>query len=328
MAEIIELLSVSDAAPAAGRGWQQAVLKVFGVPYWCADDGQPISWVWQDFLAGLVRNWSALMLEEIWPLRLTVRHPGELWDKAEQRWQTVSDLVVQEEEKALYAFWHRHNLALWLPGLALPALICVRTGQQVWVVTADQTAKRVALPLFRRELEAIGNSLAMAYAGFPDANALALCQRWRERDRQMANDYFRFRSGSASDDVLQQMWRSGISMAANDVDWYGNEPPMLAAARMGRQCLRPDTIKSLWTYLSAQPPAPGLPAHFESLSLAAVAQLASMLPERAYVQGYALAQWLRSQWGLSAMDDVDIEKFLRHEATNVKLRRTTPLLPA
>jgi len=277
-------------------------------PYWHGEHGQPFAWDWQNMLQFLSGNWSALMLEESLPLPLTtVVHPGDLWPEARRRWEDLPYSQVESEEKAVYAFWHRHNLALGLPGAGLPALIWLRCGHTVWLVDSENRPFRVDFHQVRRELEQMGDDLSFYYQNRMDASSQYLVQNWRNRNQQLHADYLHYRCPLPSE-MMSQVYAKLPEIAVS-ADVYEDEPVFLAAARMARHHMEIERIGALWDRLRhAKKPVPN--TELQAWSQKAADFIRSRQSMRTYEQGYELARWLRSELACGPDDRFDVESVL------------------
>ena len=111
----------------------KASLLFAGQHYWYgeAENGKPaaLDWTWIDLLQYLSKNWSALMLEQSFPLALAnLPHPGKLLQKAEVRWENMPEVLVDAEENQVLQYLDRHNLAAALSGANVPMLLWSRSG--------------------------------------------------------------------------------------------------------------------------------------------------------------------------------------------------------
>ena len=101
-----------------------------------------------DILAHLTEFWSALMLQQPYPLGLAPIRPSLLRSEAVKRWEGKSSRVINREEDLISNFEEAHNLSLSFAGLfGLPDLWVLRDGadmilesnNQLWRVPFDQT---------------------------------------------------------------------------------------------------------------------------------------------------------------------------------------------
>ena len=325
-------------APAdAAAGWGRGILYLLGQPFWYAgsqQNPQPIEWTWVDVLEYLATHWGALLLEQSLPFGWlgAAPDPASLWPVAERRWATKDDATADQEEAVLLAFERRHNLAYACKGMALPALTLLRNGQIYWLCAQDQPPVRVPLADIHAGLHAMGESLARAFAHSTHPRVRAAVQAWEQREQQASADFLRWTTGLevAFLDKLQgstsapAFWQLP---AANDaslgMEALLQEGPLLAAARMAKQWSDPESQLAITHQLLQavrqvlNRPTPG--SHQPALDKLTT-QCARFLQQRAasqgpsefaFATGYAVAEWVRSQWGLDRPVYLDIARLLQ-----------------
>lgn len=292
---VFTLVGESELGPRE-TGWARASLSWVGDPYWSGEDAGPLDWTWIDLLAWLARHWSALTLEEGWPLPLPrARHPGDLLSQAQERWRERPQAQVDQEQTELYRYLDRHNLARAMRGAYVPALTLARSGNTMWVVDEDLQATRTELAAIRQQLERIGEQLADYFRPSQDPQVLETRSAWGARDRNLQRDYLRYRTGLEGD-RLQQIGSDAMSLIEQllaDLVPTRPEPPHLAVARMARHVLTSPQIgrliQKIGGEISRNRP---LSSRLAETSRAAMASLVAGKP---WEQGYRLAQWLRAE---------------------------------
>lgn len=303
------------------HGWAAATLYLQDEPYWFGGEpaGQAgrLEWTWIDLLAYLAQHWSALMLEETWPLELRdVPHPGKLLEKAESRWENMPEARIGAEESLLLQYLDRHNLAVAMNGAYLPMLLWVRSGNTLWLVNEEEQAQRVDFHSTRHDLEIIGNQLAGCFAHSTQRHIQQIVSQWQQRDRQLRSDFLHLRSGLSVErlELLQQ----SLSMAlpANDCELVEQDPVYLAAARMSRYQLSTEQIGRVMQRL-AQALATGKKP-FAALEHMAERELAGLEQHPPFEQGYRLARWLRHHLGLSSAMRFEPEHLLKTEGVQIE----------
>lgn len=319
-----ELQLIIGSPPAQNRleqGWARATLYLDGERYWYGADehGNPgdLEWTWNDLLLYLARNWSALMLEQGWPLPLEdVQHPGKLLEKAEARWADMPDEHIWPEEAQLFQYLDRHNLSTAMSGANLPMLLWVRAGNTLWLVDEDNHARRTDFHAARSELETIGNQLAEQLDRSTLPHIRHAVDQWRQRDRQLYADFIRFRSGM-SDERLQQLQAQvpfpSPAASSNPVE---QDPVYLAAARMSRHRLSTQQIAKVMQRLLAAPAEGKHP--FQALEGVADGELRKLANQQPFTQGYRLARWLRQQLQKKPGARVDPEELLSSEGVAIE----------
>jgi len=318
-----ELTFIVDSTPSQGspeHGWVRASLHLDGQPYWFGEDDQgnpgSLDWTWIDLLQYLGKNWSALMLEQSWPLALDdISHPGKLLHKAEARWEDMHEASVCIEERQVLQFLDRHNLSTALSGANLPMLLWLRSGNTLWLVDEDEQARRVAFSSLSQQLETIGNVLAELFTSSSQPHVQATIRQWQQREQQLRDDYLAYSTGLDAERLGALKKLIPLEVAANDAN-IQQEPVYLAAARMVRHHLSVEQIAQVMQRLR-QAPATGKQP-FATLIADASAKLQQLTEQPPFEQGYQLARWLREQLHLQTHAPFEPEKLLGEEGVTIE----------
>ncbi|WP_295436561.1 ImmA/IrrE family metallo-endopeptidase [uncultured Thiodictyon sp.] len=293
----LTLIGESDLGSRAS-GWARGYLSLAGEPYWAGEDDGPFDWTWIELLTWLVRHWSALTLEEGWPLPLArVRHPGDLLPQARERWGDLPQAQVDQEQIALYGYLDRHNLACALHGAYAPALTLARAGNTIWLVDEDQQPTRADFTAIYTQLERIGEQLADYFSPSTQPQVQETLTLWRERTQGLPHDRLRYRAGLAGE-RLQRIGTVALSLIEQlppDFAPTCADTPYLAAARMARHLLTSPQIGKLIETIHRE-----IRRHTPlSPRLVAASRAATLVDGKPWEQGYRLAQWLRAELTLA-----------------------------
>lgn len=318
-----ELKLIVDSSPSQGsleHGWAKATLYLDGQPYWYGEDDQgnpgSLDWTWIDLLQYLGKNWSALMLEQGYPLPLDdVPHPGKLLHKAEARWDDMPEELVFIEENQLLRFLDRHNVSTALSGANLPMLLWLRSGNTLWLVDEDEQARRVDFSSLSQQLETIGNILAELFRNSLQPHVQAAVTQWQQREQQLRGDYLAYSTGLDAARLSALKKLIPLEVPANDAN-IQQEPVYLAAARMVRHHLSVEHIAHIMLLLRQAPTTGKQP--FAALITDASAKLQQLTEQPPFEQGYQLARWLREQLHLQADASFEPEELLGEEGVTIE----------
>jgi Zn-dependent peptidase ImmA (M78 family) len=311
-------------------GWARAVLSLDGEPYWADEDDGPFDWTWIEMLDWLARNWSALVLEEGWPLPLPrVRHPGDLLPQARERWRDLSQTQVDLEQTMVYRYLDRHNLARSIRGAFVPALTIARSGNTMWLVDEDQQPSRVAFSAAYLLLEQIGQQLAHFFAVSQVPHVQATVAAWHDRENGLRRHCLSYRTGLDHDRLtrLGSVPLSLIEPPAQDFDPVKPESAYLAAARMARHVLTSSQIGALIMRIhnamrGGTPISPRLATHAQTA-------LGSLRDGKPWEQGYRLAQWLRAELKLDPSQRFDPMQLMHdYDVSVISATLETPAIDA
>jgi Zn-dependent peptidase ImmA (M78 family) len=293
-------------------GWGTGMLTLFGEPYWFGEkDGavEPFEWTWTDLLGFLAINWNELLFEEAYPfpwLPQAARSINSVWKLAEERWEELPPEKIEAEEHDLITYFERHNLALAWKGAALPELMCLRSGKQMWLTGKDEKPRMISFEKFEAEVTAFGDSIASALKGSTDANVLHLLDLWKHRTELSAERKILITTSLPIDTLklIQRDAANGYWMRDGEFD-----EELLVAARMVRNHLGPEAIRGVLDVVKdlqkqSTPELDALTKRFEACTLLSRDQ-------RPYEQGYEVAAWARAELNLAYGELVDAETILK-----------------
>lgn len=297
-------LSLQAGAREGGLAWGNGLVRLQGEPIWYRDDDAnnlvPLHWTWLDLLEFLAQHWSALLLEETYPIPVLPLYPGLLRREAERRWEDQPDETIDAEDEAVYRFICRHDIAMALKGLFVPSLILLRQGQY-FALSCAASGRHLMLPyeVVVATLTAVGDYLADALHGSQEPRAQSAVARWQHRDTRLRADAGNLHSGldrSAmtrliGDQAPERFWE--IDPADPTADTV-----ILAAARMSAGYVDGDTQRHLLERLRAMPKAET--TVLDDLAAGVATEVAET--GRPFEQGYRLATWLRNRLDLGASD--------------------------
>lgn len=317
-----ELQLIVDSAPSHGdreMGWMRATLRLAGEPYWYGEDeqGSPaaLDWTWIDLLHYLGKNWSALMLEQSYPLPLKdLPHPGKLWQRAEARWENMPEAKIHAEESQVMSYLDRHNLAMALSGANVPMLLWSRSGSTLWLVDEDDKARRACFTELARQLESIGDTLSDYFSESSQPHVQKAVTQWQRREQQLQKDYLAYSTGFDTERLATLQAMVSLDVPAQNAESL-QEPAYLAAARMTRHHLTTEQIAKIIRRVKSSPATGKQP--FSALLQDAEARLEELLCEPPFEQGYQLARWLRAQLGIQDGQAFDPQALLAAEGVTI-----------
>lgn len=319
-AELKLVLAQEPCRKGREYGRLQAALHFAGEPYWYGEGASGLlDWTWIDLLTFLANNWSALMLEQGYPLPLNnMEHPGKLMEKAEARWESMADERVFAEEARVLEFCDRHNLSAAMPGANLPFLFWLRTGSSLWLVQQVDDADRshrVDFQSLRLQLEKVGDQLAGMFSHSSQAHVRKTISLWENRHAQLHADYLRYTTGLGLERLTDLQKEVELELPT-EKQILQQEPVYLAAARMGRHHLTNNEIAMVIRKLQ-QAKTTGLQV-FAEFSEGADRVLELFSEEKPYEQGYRLAQWLRNNLELNSSERFDPEQLLQEAGVAIQ----------
>jgi hypothetical protein len=188
----------ADDPKSRNDGYGKGMLILDGRPFWYSNtesDPQPVEWTWVDFLEHLAVIWAPLISEQAYPfewLNDVAPDPGEMWRCADARWTGLGDAVADVEEPILYDFHRRHNLAAGWKGIALPALFCLRIGDNVLLSPENGSPLRDSFSACIDSIKTIGDAMACAFDHSANPRVILAVRAWRSSQEMLRNTSFEF----------------------------------------------------------------------------------------------------------------------------------------
>lgn len=166
-------------------GYGLGKLNFNGQPYWYSNTENaplPIDWTWVDLLEHLVIVLSTIQIEKPVPFDLMPSIDIDLqtiWERAEKRWLFCDELLATQEELDLLVFIRLRNLAAGWKGLNLPALLCLRIGDNVLLIPENGHSVLVGYQEFSEALFLVGNMMANSFSDSNNQRVSAAVQLWK-----------------------------------------------------------------------------------------------------------------------------------------------------
>lgn len=272
------------------------IATVGDVVVWGKDIGggdvEPIEWFLVDLLEFLSSRWDWLRFEEAYPLPLAPApsQPSLLWKEAEARWEAIGTIEADEEE-AVFAFAHRHNLAHAFPGGPVPSLWLLRQGNEMLIDIENADLRRGPVDEILAVLEELGEFIAQRLRKCSDPYAEEIVDRWRNREQPLATQA---RIYSAANEERMALLRPHLERANQDGTFAPNT--IFAAARQFGSIVSPEEFEHFAEFVAAFPArsTPRLDAISQSFQTDEAWQSC-----RPFAQGY----WLAEQLRLKLLDD-------------------------
>ncbi len=221
-------------------GWGYGSLYFLGDAVWVSEDEtgkeKPLWWTWLDLLEFLGKWWPWLTLEENYPIPLIPPpvYPAHLQREAERRWEDRPGHLTEPEERAVYRFHCRHDLAMALKGTFVPSIMILRQGRQ-YLISDAAFARNAPRPYEEvvDTLEGVGNFIAEYVREGKHPRQEAALELWETRARRSREQGLVIRTGLSREELER--------LAANEdpaTFWEYNaedgeeESELVAAARM------------------------------------------------------------------------------------------------
>lgn len=280
--------------------WGGGMVLLNGKPIWYDENDKseeiPVQWTWVDLLEFLGRWWPWIVHEQDYPYPFNPLYPGLLFREAKHHWQEqeLPDEQIEKEEKKVYMFLARHDLAEGLKGIFLPSLILLRQGNTCHISAAAQYFLVRPWKEVRTTLEQLGDFLAEAVSESSNPRAQYALRLWRNREERSAEQEWYLTTG------FSEEYRRKFE----GVDWDSME--VRAVARMSNRTILLSDQQEFLKDISRMPPR-------ETSELDRITgQLLEEFQEigKQYEQGYWAANKLRSMLGLAWDDCVDPKTWL------------------
>ncbi|HEV3258797.1 MAG TPA: ImmA/IrrE family metallo-endopeptidase [Gemmataceae bacterium] len=290
----------------------KALLWMAGELVWGGPEGtklSPVELTWIDFLDFLARVWPYLQWEEGYPLGLQPREPSLLRAEAKARWQMQPEDRSCEEERDVSAFEERHNLAQGFQSKDLPFVRLVREGNQMWLDSQHGTTLRPATEVLE-QLSAIGDAITGRVASSGDARARDVTERWHSRELQRPMELAAIATGLSAETIR---WVVNVAPSESpQLDVPQGEfqlTEVLAAARQMIGSLEPETVNAAIAAIAGLPKV--ATPRLDRLSEEAEGLIYRLRASKPYVQGYTLAGWFRTVFGMGDSRSLEPEELLK-----------------
>lgn len=304
-------LWLTEKSPNLAEG--ELTVTVAGEPVWVQDDDEtgetkPVEWYWVDLLYHLGRVWGRLEFEESYPLGLLPPSPVDLNQYAARRWAQMvgqQDLIVSEDE-AVFRFNSAHNLARGLPGISVPALWFMRMGQLMWVC-GDSSEVQKNCDEVLKIIRDFCDYLVVWLERSPRSEARRACAAWKNRHSSNIEQRAIWATGIPSNELEE----IGLPLKQFEVN-----PTLFALARMSYGSVDKISLKHILARVEKTPhrSTPQL----DSLGALMKQKLDGFESTEPYVQGYVVANSLRTHLELRDDVTVDPEKILQDYNVQIK----------
>lgn len=211
------------------------------IPVWFSgveSDPQPVKWNWIGLVSFFTSNWSWLFSEQSYPLQIHRPYMYLPSDYSKLRMFAFDKDILSEDdyqnESVLKSFFSRHNLSEAVPGIDLPPIFMLRSGNTC-VVTSGKNQVIVGI----NEIYTLLSDVVSEVISWIDIdnNQLGevLINRWNQRDA-IAKDTI-----SSNLNLLLNMTIEEVADITNndseywELSWTGplfQESDIFAAARM------------------------------------------------------------------------------------------------
>ncbi|WP_420445074.1 ImmA/IrrE family metallo-endopeptidase [Candidatus Poriferisodalis sp.] len=264
-----------------------------GRPVWHGeDDTTGFEWTWIELLEFLGEYWLYLSVEDGCPFGVAPNTAPRMFAAAEAAIEMRPSSEAEYEREQLEAYRLTHDLAEALQGVVSPPLWVVRDGNVGWMASTAMTAT-VPFEEMLDVLTAVGDFISLRLNGLGDERSIQAVQTWRERDH-----HDRLRVIEAATGYPPELVAEVETAFPSQDDSQWSTPAsdeLLAAARL----VGPQPLASLRPILDAVRQAHKVEtSELDHLSEQASEVIARASDEPPYVQGYELADWLRSQPGI------------------------------
>jgi IrrE N-terminal-like domain len=279
---------------------------VDGSPIWPirGEASDEFEWFADELLAHLTECWKPLILRQNFPIPVQPERPSSLLTEAAKRWSGLADAAVEAEQRDVAAFEDVHNLANALGGITGLLPLWFFRDQDKMIVDTQEVLLRIPIHDAITALVLAGDTIAARLKWADEKKWTRLLDAWRRRDQgdttlMLALSIGRDQ-GSAATLVAEKILEAPRSFdeAAND-----NDELRIAARMAGPIPLT--QIKSVLGKVRAcrLRDAPKLR---EAVATAMqFIETNELTDARPYVQGSALAIWLRRYLKLSPNRIID-----------------------
>ena len=261
-----------------------------GRPVWHgAEEAAGFEWTWIELLEFLSASWLYLALEDGAPLGVALDTAPRMLAAAEAAIESGAPLGSDVEREQLEAYRTTHDLAEAAQGAVMPPLWIVRDGNSGWAASAASTARAPFRELLD-VLSRVGDCIASRLTGVSDDRSREAVRAWQARDGHDRLKVIEAATGYPPELMAEV---ESVFYSEDERDWTTpRSDELLAAARLvGPQ--PPATLRPILEAVRGVCLSDG--SGLDRASEDALAVIADMHDEPPFVQGYELAEWLRSE---------------------------------
>lgn len=317
-------------SPPTFSGKGRLLLRIHDDDLWSNEkDGKTVGVdeYWDGLLHHLAKYWHHLQAEQIYPLGNNPPSPADFLDKAlaDLDWTFRPPEELYPLERKIIAFSDRHNLAAGMPEIHLPPVFFMREGNDMRVV-AELCDIRIPHQQAMAQLEAMGNAIA-AVVSPQSSRGQGILNKWENRHKPLSDVTVlaltmgmtegRVTALAANDDIHAMFGQPSLTAPS----------PMQIATRMTQHALLDDELREILMRISNLQMT-RTDGKYERLREQAVRFLDDIRSERAFSQGYALAQWLRQKLKINDLEMVDPEFLLGQWNVTIQNTRVSELIDA
>ena len=275
-----------------------------------------------DLLAHLTEFWKPLLLRQTYPIPVKPEWPSLLRAEATKRWADLPPEVGEREDDLVINFEEAHDLSRCFAGLfGLPPLWLVRSGQRMVCETAERVWQ---LPFegARDGLARVGDQIAAQLTASKDPRWSDLITAWRTRDQGDPIALLAWSAGLGRD-LARRFLEGGMLEAPTSVTEAANDDDELRIAARVAGALPDEQIQSVITLARSFRKAAAL--RLDDLSGVVCAHLEeSFAKHPPFMQGEAMAGFLREQLGFAAVQYIDVFAIAADLAIDVRGSRVEP----
>jgi Zn-dependent peptidase ImmA (M78 family) len=300
-------------------------LLINGTPIWpvIGEDSEAFEWYADELLSHLTECWKPLLVRQTYPIPLQPERPSLLRSEAERRWSGLSEAVVQEEELRVSAFEDVHNLVNAFGGISgLPPLWLLRCNYDMIVDTHEQLWT-VPFETALAALTAVGTTIAKRLDRTDAPKWARLLDAWVRRDTGDSTLLLALATGLGRD-AAQALIESTPIVAPTSVSDAANDNDELRIAARMAGSLRVPQIKEVLKRISECPSKAAPQLSDAAFGAVQFLRTEGMESSRPFVQGLAVAQWLRKRLGMRPHFGADPIRVLERLDVDVRAIQLEP----
>lgn len=285
------------------------LFKILDKPIWYAgsyNNPKAVKWTWNDLLLFLTRNWAWLFTEQVLPGNIPADNiPTYWWNRygaeKDNLYRNYED-ILEADKSNIRAFYMRHNITEGVPGIDLPPVFILRTGNEC-LVSSSRTQVIVKIDDIYKVLSAVGDEIASWITLENNDYGKTLVDSWNNREEKMRENVSKnfFALANMTHDVA-------CYLSNNDNDfwnltWDGpilKDNEIFAAARMSSGYATPEEQMLILQLIKREP----------KRNISDLEHATSFLNwfnqgNQPHVQGYAIARKFREYLNISHLTPID-----------------------
>ena len=295
-------------------------LLIDGTPSWpiSGEDTDEFEWFADELLSHLTECWKPLILRQTYPIAVQPERPSFLMADAAKRWASLSEALVESEQKEVMAFEDVHNLANAFGGITGLLPLWFLRDQNRMIIDTQERLWHVPLKAAIAALTVAGDTIAERLLRSKNDKWEKLLRAWKLREKGDPTLLLALTIGRDRATATTLLDEKVLEAPASLADAANDDDELRIAARMAGPLPLNQIRKVIDTVRSCH--------HFSTPELTASSAAAidflnseTLQDVRPHVHGEELAKWFRRYLSVSPSRAVDPFSILKSQGIDCRI---------